>query len=92
MKCPNRNCRKEVSRVIFGTDKKGRGRWGCANCIGLLIRGKRERVRTNRKIWPAYEVYGVERTMEMNQNWIQNVERKAARMRRTAFVPHSMRG
>jgi hypothetical protein len=92
VRCPNRKCRAQTPKAIFGVDKKGKGRWGCGRCIGLLIRGKRERVRTNRKIWPAYEVYGQERTIEMNHRWIENVQRKAERMRRTAFVPHSMRG
>jgi hypothetical protein len=40
------------------------------------------RVPTGRKIVHAYEVYGVEKTKQMNYDWIKRQEEKAARSRR----------
>jgi hypothetical protein len=40
------------------------------------------RVRTNRKIWPAYEVYGKNKTIEKNHLWMEGLQRRAAQRRR----------
>ena len=40
------------------------------------------RVRTGKKIWHSYEVYGVEKTKQKNQDWIQHQQEKAAASRR----------
>jgi hypothetical protein len=38
-------------------------------------------VRTGRKIFHSYEVYGVEKTKEMNRRWFKGQQEKAARSR-----------
>lgn len=83
MRCPNRACRSVTTRLVTIFDKDGKQRRGCPKCVHRIGR-KRERVRTNRKIWPGYEVYGANKTIELNHLWIENMARKAAHMRRTA--------
>jgi hypothetical protein len=39
-------------------------------------------VRTNRKIWPAYEAYGKEKTIEKNNEWAEGLQRRAAQRRK----------
>ena len=60
-------------------DKNGKLKRGCPSCVG----GRREQVRTGRKIWSAYEVYGVDKTIEKNHEWAENLQKRAAHMRRT---------
>jgi len=80
MQCPNRKCRKVVTRIVILALRSGRLVRGCGHCI----ENRRHRIRTNRKVWPSYEVYGVDKTIEKNHQWAENLERKAGRMRRTA--------
>lgn len=83
MKCPNRRCRQQTNKQVCWTDKKGKAHWGCSNCIwSFRPEAKNSRVRTGRKIWHSYEVYGQEKTMEKNQEWIKGVEHRAALNRR----------
>ena len=86
MKCPNRRCRRTCNRVLITADDKGKLRRGCRVCFR-----RDTHVRTNRKIWHAYEVYGVEKTIQKNHDWIDNMAAKAAHNRRTAYCPKSMR-
>ena len=87
MKCQNRRCGQQVDRLVCWTDKKGKPHWGCPGCIWTFRpEAKNMRVRTGRKIVPAYEVYGVERTKEMNQRWFKGQQEKAARTRQQNAV------
>lgn len=88
MRCPNRECRATVSKLITVALPDGRLVRGCPECITL----RRERVRTGRRIWPSHEVYGVEGVREKNREWAENVAKRAAYMRRTAHHSFFQRG
>jgi hypothetical protein len=82
VKCSNKPCGQETDRQIFWADKRGRGHWGCPNCIRFI----RERVRTGKKFWHSYEVYGVEKTKQKNYDWFKHQQEKAAARRRENAV------
>jgi hypothetical protein len=68
--------------MVFVIGADGKGHWGCPKCIWTFTRRKRDgNVRTGRKIWPAYEVYGTQKTIEKNHEWIEGVTHRAARNR-----------
>lgn len=82
MQCPNRRCKRSVPRMVCWTDKQGKVYWGCHACIlSFHPDAKNVPVRTGRKIWHSYEVYGKEKTIEKNKDWIKGVEHRAARQR-----------
>ena len=83
MRCPNRRCRRQTERKLCWSDKRGKPHWGCPACIHTFRPENRDvNVRTGRKIWHAYEVYGAKKTMEKNQEWIGKVSERAAKNRR----------
>lgn len=75
MRCPHA---KRATRLIF--DREGNA--FCPPCYHGP-RGDRN-VYSGRKIWTAYEAYGVRKTIQKNRDWIEKVGERAAGMRRTA--------
>lgn len=84
MKCPNKRCGMAASRTIstVRVDKKtGKSKVieGCPACFEYL---KQEHIYTGKKIWHAYEAYGVKKTMQMNRDFGEKLKVRAARNRR----------
>lgn len=84
MICPG--CGRDAVRIITHcSPETGRvDREGCSSCFDGA---PREHVYTGKKIWHAYEAYGVNKTIEKNHEWIKKVGERAARSRRdTAHI------
>lgn len=90
MRCPNRACRRlrpnnqPAKLVCVWSPKLKRMRWGCPACEQSMRSNHDHHVRTNKKIWHAYDVYGKDKTIEKNKQWGLDLQARAARMRRTA--------
>ena len=85
MKCPS--CGGDVGRIIttFRKTRSGGVRKveGCRDCFQIQLERKPY---TGRKIWSAYDAYGVKKTIQMNHDWIERTAAKAARNRRENAV------
>jgi hypothetical protein len=89
MRCPNKRCKLETSKIITGfrsnrTTGKLTKIQGCPACYDYL---KNPALYTGRKIWVGEEAYGKAKTHQMNMDWIDKASERAARNRRdTAYI------
>jgi hypothetical protein len=89
MKCQNKRCGLPTARTIttFRANRKtGKVRKieGCPSCFDHIME---RNLYTGRKIWQGYAAYGVKKTIQKNQDWIEGVAARAAKNRReTTYV------
>ena len=79
MRCPNKHCGIETSRMVIKTDRSGKVSEGCPACLPPIGTAH---LYTGKKIWAGSQAYTPSQIEQKNHDWFDRTANRAADMRK----------